>query len=567
MTQIILRLNYQTFFDGKETLIELLKPLDKDELLRAVSYLVNRSKTEKKAIITINNWFSDNDVKSELISRTPSNGSILNVFSSLKLLNYIFERDENTTEAIDKNEFELRLFKAYLLLNSEQDTTEESGQKKLPTDHDERIIASLLTLSYHDYDIQNYILHEVFLSQLIKSIEYFQFIEQHSILKHHLNLFLDKYKCSDWQEWIYKLLNIIIPVLGHNNDTYSEIRLKADDSFETNTLFLSLFSVPIEYTELPDFTTIRSSPLQKVNDHTFLVINKLFLIERIFKSVIFEFSLKINKEVSEEFRIRDFRSIYCDFFSEQVLLYQTIWKCFPSNSKYQKFKGEDFKSQGYSSEPDFYIRFKNKILLFESKDVILIGEEKISRDYSILSKGLKDKFLKVEKDGKTSKKAILQIIENIKRVFNEYYKKIDVSYNTDYVKVYPVLVTHDRQFDTPELNRLLNKWFREELDSTFDTNQKKQIKNLTIINIDTLIIYQEHFFKRGEYGLETLIDKYQAFAKPTFTTNYEKNIENYMNTSISFSAFVGNIFDKTNFKETPSFIEAYIKKLNIPTVE
>lgn len=38
MTQMILRLNYQTFFDSKETLIELLKPLGKDELLRAVLF-------------------------------------------------------------------------------------------------------------------------------------------------------------------------------------------------------------------------------------------------------------------------------------------------------------------------------------------------------------------------------------------------------------------------------------------------------------------------------------------------------------------------------------------------
>lgn len=562
MTQIILRLNYETYFNDSETIENLLSKFKRNELLQAATYLINRAKSEKSATETINNWFSNEGVRLELLSKSGINKSILNVFSSLQLLSYISTMEDSEESIVyTKDEFEICLFKAYLLLNSQQDVVEEKGQKNLPVDSHERLQASLLTLTYHDYDIQNYVLHEIFLSQLIKSIEFFQFLEKHDILQFHLNHFLNKYNCSTWQDWVVKLLNIILPIITHNNDTYSEISLKTDKDFFQNKLFLTLFSIPIEYVEFPDFIQIRSNPLLKIDDDKFIIINKVFLVERIFKSVIFEFSLKINKEIEREKRIKDFRSLYCDFFSEQILLYSITNNCFPK--KNVKFAGESFKNQGYSSEPDFYVRVKNKILLFESKDVILKGEEKLSRDYKILSAGLKDKFLKVEKNGKVSKKAILQLIENVERIVNKFYTKIDIDYNNEHLRIYPILVTHDRQFDAPNINRILNIWFKEELVTKFEKNHIEKIKNLVVINIDTLILYQEHFKMRGIYGLEIIIDKYIESTKYIRGRTPRESQSNYLNSSISFSNFCANYFESKRSNQIPNFIDTYIKKLKI----
>lgn len=565
MTKLTLRLNYSTYFNQNDTIEDLLAPFGKMDLLRAVSYLINRTKSEKNAVETISNWFNDLKIKSELILKTKDNTSILNICSSLNLLTYIAEKaDSNTEEIISPNDFEIRLFKTYLLLNSEQDKIEEAGQKNLPIDgSEEKLNASLLTLLYHDYDLQNYFLQEIFLVQLIKSIDFFQFIEKDDKLKNHLSLFLSNYNCKSWSEWISNLLNLIVPILNHSDETYSEFRLDKDENFDTNTTFLSLFTIPLEYEELPDFINLRSNPILKINDETFIIINKLFLIERIFKSLVFEFSLKINKQVKEEYRLKDFRANYCDYFSEQTLLYNALSNCFPNNYKWIKIKGEDFKKIKYSSEPDYYIRFKNKVLIFESKDVILKGNEKHSRDYSILSKCLKEKFLKIEKDNIISKKAILQIIENIKRIFDKYYDKIDTDYKTEFLNFYPILVVHDRQFDTPELNRLISKWFKKELEKVFNKNEQSKINDLVIINIDTLILYQEHFKKRGKYGLEIMINKYFEFIKPRLCKNQKELEQKYLETSISFSVFIAREFDKTDFKKVPSFIDEYINKLNL----
>ncbi len=506
MTSITVRLKYEDFFDDSESIENLIKYFSKDDLFRITSLLNAKIRLNQSSIETVNDWFSLRKSKNILIPKIKDKEShIINSYSNLTLLSQIANSSE-LNQNIETDDFELKLFKLYLLLNSQQDTLEVLNFSKIRTlESSERISASLLQLSYHDYDLNNYVLAEVFLTQLIKSIEFLKFIE--SELNQHLVSFLKKYNCNDWQDWIKKLLNIIVPILTHDNLKYSEIELKDEDISEIGT-FLDLFCNKIELEEKPDFIILRSNPIHKKNDNSYIVINKLFLVERIFKSIIFEFSLDVNNRVAGSHKLKNFRSNYCDNFSEQKLLYKLLNSSFPGNSKYIKINGNEFVNKNYNGEPDYYVRFKNKILLFESKDVILKGEEKQSRDYLILKEALKSKFVKTEKKGKTNNKAILQIIENIKRFLNKFYKEIDTTYDTNNIKFYPILVTHDRQFDTPELNRLINKWFRAELENFFNKSEILRIQDLTILNIDSIVLYQENFRQRGKAGLEILINDY-----------------------------------------------------------
>ena len=178
------------------------------------------------------------------------------------------------------------------------------------------------------------------------------------------------------------------------SEKFTEIELKDDDIEEVGT-FLDLFCNTVELKEKPDFIILRSNPIHKKSDNSYIIINKLFLVERIFKSIIFEFSLDINKIVPKEHKLKDFRANYCDNFSEQKLLYKFIYNSFPNNSKYIKVDGNEFLNKKYIGEPDYYVRFKNKVLLFESKDVILKGDEKQSRNYLTLKEALQSKFLKI----------------------------------------------------------------------------------------------------------------------------------------------------------------------------
>lgn len=559
------RVNYNTYFpNGTDTIEELLSSFKKVDLQKIASLLIAKSTNEINAKNSIEKWFSDSSISGELIKSTPNNRSLLNPISGLSILEYIISKEDIVIDnELDTNEFELRLFKAYLLFNSNQEKIEEDGLKNNPDDKDvDYLPVTIMMLAYHDYDIANYNLQYIFLTQLIKSIEFFNFLENDERFTEHLKVFLEKYSVSSWQDWIKNILPIILPVLDHNDETYSKIILEDDENLSFRTNFLKMFSIPLEYKEIPDFVGVRSNPLIQIDEKTFIVNSKLFLVERIFKSLTFEFSLNINEIVPDESKLNDFRGLFCDAFSEQTLLYKVVSNSFPKNNKYIKIKGEDFKEEGYSAEPDYYVRFKNKVLLFESKDVILTGKQKQSHNYEIVSKALKEKFLKIEKKGSITNKAILQIIENIDRVFNKFYNNIDTDYNEDSIRIYPILVVHDRQFDTPGLNKIINNWFEKEIKEKFTAQQIQRINKLTIINIDTFILFQEHFSKRGEIGLEVMIDKYNEYIDRKFNSIIRRDINNFMESFISFNKFGEDYFRKNKII-LPNYIDEYISKLMI----
>lgn len=278
-----------------------------------------------------------------------------------------------------------------------------------------------------------------------------------------------------------------------------------------------------------------------------LILYKLFLVEKLFKSIQFQFSLEINKEVEKKYRLKDFRSDHCDNFSEQVLTYKVVENSFPKKN-WIRISGENFKLKDYKTgEPDYYVRFKNKVFLFESKDVVLKGGEKQSRDYSIIKEALKDKFYWVKKKNKIKSKAILQLIENIKKILDKFYSQCDIDYKSDTIKIYPILIVHDRQYEALGVNKLLIKWFDEELAKIKNDYNISNIKNITVLNIDTMLFFQETLKQRGKSRLEKLIDDYH---KANLNPTYFKSFDNFMQTT----------FDKKNLK-LPNYVRNYATKI------
>ena len=89
--------------------------------------------------------------------------------------------------------------------------------------------------------------------------------------------------------------------------------------------------------------------------------------------------------------------------------------------KYIQKSGEEIKNTyNIDAEPDYYIRNGNKIYLFESKDILIPSEVKISNDYTKITAELKKRLYYEEKgDGSISKKAILQLLYNIKKLLKK----------------------------------------------------------------------------------------------------------------------------------------------------
>jgi len=560
-----LRIKYSDLFDDNPLpFADYFIGASKENLFASIPLLVNLASPggEKSAAELVNEWFSlaNQTIKQNILGKLNQGNSIASIISSLKLAEYITDNQFATTQTISDAEFELNLFKAYLVLNEEQDDLESTNLPKLPQGGgDESFMAWMLMYSYHNYDLSNYQIWDIIAPQVVKSITFFQYLNNRPKLQPHLAYFLNMFGVADWQAWVKQYLAVVFPALQSKNISYFDFNVTQDADYNSNCHFLDNLCVGANTHRLSDFITLRSFPLMKIFAGRYRVINKLFLMEKMFKSLQFLFSININNALPAQQQLADFRADHCDKFSEQTILYDVLKKSFPK--KWTHISGEGFKEKGYSAEPDYYIRFKNKLFLFESKDVVLTGAEKQSRDYPILKKALKKKFYKIEHNGNIQKKAILQIIGNIKRILDHYYTQCDIGYNGDAIKIYPILVTHDRQFDSPGVNKLLLHWFNEELDNIKGTHNISNIKPLTVVNIDTFILHQEAFKSRGKVRFEDLIVAYHEAMSIIQPKKAGSQLKAVQRAHLSFNHFVESYFDKYKLRKKPTFLREYFEEL------
>ena len=175
-----------------------------------------------------------------------------------------------------------------------------------------------------------------------------------------------------------------------------------------------------------------------------------------------------------------------------------------------EFTGAEMKASGIDAEPDYYIRRGNYVFPFESKDILITAETKTSRDFNLISEAFKSKFYFEDVGVKISNKAVLQIVKNIGRILR-MEMPFDNVYKARSLRIYPVLVIHDQQYNLVGLNIFVNEWFVAEIQKLKDTGvDVDRVEKLTIIDIDTLIYYQDVFMSR-KLILDKVIDEYYHF--------------------------------------------------------
>lgn len=565
-TRLGKRLKFDEVFDekplGKE---EYLIGFGREILMQTVPSLISAIyKSEyKTASGLIENWLSSQpEIKDSILKKFKDNDTILNISSSLDFAEFVLTNEKIMVERTKSDdEITLDTIKAYLLFNNDQEEAEK-GLQIIESESDFEPLASLvISMNFHDYELNNYELVDIFFSELGKSIEFFKYLEQTESLKTHLEIFLNKYNCKNWNEWLTKYLPIIGPIVTDENQSFNDLQLSKDENFERNKQFLSMFSTANNPKVAPDYITIRTTPLMKIAEDKFRIISKQFILEKLYKSIQFEFSLSINKLVKKEQQIKDFRAIHCDDFSEQTLVYKFVNQSFPN--KWIKKSGSDFKAVNYDGEPDYYVRFKNKIFLFESKDVILTGKEKQSRDSKVLNLALKKKFYKIEntRGEIVKKKAILQIIANIKDIFTESYSKID-QYNPEQVKIYPILIIHDKSFNSLGINQLLNVWFKNEVEHKFTLTQQLRIRPLVVLDISTLILYHE-LLRSRRIRLEEIIIKYgEEMNLKNSKVKRTRNLDQeYMDKMLSFSSYMDADIKSRKIRNVPKYISEIAEQI------
>jgi hypothetical protein len=521
-------LEYSQVFNDNETLETLLSGFGKPHIMKLAAFLLgfrgSDSKFRDNAEFLKGLFSSVNaDFAKEIFAHIVQLESevkhplmIYNHLSNLKLFEYAFNHLEDAHELADQPS-EINLFKAYLFLNQENNRIANGNKYKVEQLPIQKKFAAIsFVLSIANYDIINYDKRDVIVSQVIRSIYLFEFLEKNDRTKRVLQEFYAHYNCAHWTDFLKKILPVIFICYQRKVEGLSDITISRDNDFDNMCQFVDRLIIDdvdpfVDY----DFINLRSKPLYKVQAGHYRVIFEIFLFELLHSGVYFKIS-NLNSQLPRTERISDFRGFYCDEFSEKYLLYSVLKRIY--EKKHICFSGEEILALGIEAEPDYYIRNGNKIFLFESKDVLMPAQVKASYDYELLEEEVKKKLYFDSANGRIKQKAILQLINNIKRVLDKSFS-FDQNYKALNAVVYPIIVLHHRHWEIMGLNSIIQIWFSDELDRLKALGYSvSNIKPITIIGIDTIILYQDLLiFKK--FKLDGLIDEFHSK-----TTNHNKNL-------------------------------------------
>ena len=487
-----------------------------------------------------------NEEEASLVLITP--------LTTLQLFEYSFDNLANVQ--IQSNaELEINILKSILLLNEKnillQDTA-FSSTKNVETELKPAALAIASTFPYAEFI--NYDKSEVLATQMIKSFFLFEYLESNEQTALILNNFLKYFDCEDWKSFLRKLVPLTFAFLSANKEAHIDIVIQPGEKYEEGCRFLDKLIVSdTEALQDYDFKKVRSKPFYKANKGVYRIIFGLFVLELVHKGVYFKLS-EINKSLPNEVKIKNFRSLYCDEFSERVLLYKTLNTIY--QNRYIEYNGAMMKERGIVGEPDYYIRNGSSLFLFESKDILINAEIKSTYDWKLYEEEFKKK-LYVEVDSeKTHNKAVLQLISNIKRSLLKEFP-FDTNYKPKSLYIYPIIILHDQQFNLAGLNVIINNWFNEELIKLKNLGLPIQrVQPITIINIDTLIFHQD-LFRVENITSCLIIDEYLKFITFDRKKKYLNDEHLKMHaerTILNFSLFLSNYVAEKNIRKVPKMI-------------
>ncbi|SDL98681.1 hypothetical protein [Chryseobacterium taihuense] len=525
MTRVVLRLEFHHIFpkDEKKDIIEYLKLISKFSLENIIGFF------NSNPSINFDNFFSNPVVGKEIFQKVKkycidnniySKPEVVSTEASIKISEIILANKDilitNNTIEDNTDRDEINLFKAFLLIN---ETINKSDNLSLDssTENIDKISDIMIALKFSTSDIGVY---EDVDSELLK-LAYVTSYKFESLLKFlsekEENEYLIDELCSFFKQTsiidLKKQVDFLVLqiLLFRQNKSF---KFKVDEP-ETIAFLDSLISEQIE--EDSDFLHLRNYPLYKMDKETYTIINAFFVLDKFTKSIKFLLKDCFNKKNNLKVNDRTFFNFYNKDFSENYLMKNVLNNIF-SKKYFNKHEVLETKE----SEPDYYIRHNKDLYIFEYKDVLIAKDVKISSDINKITKTLEGKFLTNPNNGKRI--GIGQIITHIEAISSNnfiYDKQIkkDKSYN-----IYPILLLSDRTLEIPGINHMLNKWFIENLNVE---NKYLNVKKLTIIDLDTLIFY-EQYLKNKDKNFKNLLDE-QLSKMSMSIKGYGKNIVEFEN--------------------------------------
>ena len=195
------------------------------------------------------------------------------------------------------------------------------------------------------------------------------------------------------------------------------------------------------------------------------------------------------------------RSLLGEEFSERFFFYALMKKCFGLN--YVNYCGEELEKALGKGMPDYYLRHRNRLFVFECKDVQMAAKKKLSGDYETIKKAIFEKYVA---NSKGHAKGIGQLANVIVEKIPNILSEVDKSAPNSVLFIYPVIVYFDDCFDVEGPNYLLNKEFQRIIGEK-KVSADYEVKDVVMVNIEQLMRL-ENFFADEKLDLAYLINSY-----------------------------------------------------------
>lgn len=544
MVKIITRLSYTTVFDDKINIDKLVNQTNQVAALTLLAtinkfeYKIHKSSDSEIKFI-LHEWItgSDTSFKKQVVNAfikhndrskltNPkkldfSSASIINRATTLRMIEiFLSKKACKSNKNIEFKDNAENLFKIYLLVSDEISERQDKVFKKWFSKNildNEKQIRLHLYFGLTQVDITNELINKRLIAEVFKFILFEKWSRKQEEYFSMLSEYLKTIGEANWYEYFNKIFLISrVSVDNYILSTKNNSEIKSILNF-----FSKRNEIENSWNELLE---IRKNPLFMVNSYEFLILDYLFLINKIFSGIYHDLIQISKSNVKNNFHLD-----YSKYFAEEYLLLHAIKLCF--GDSYIQFSEQKIKSQNSTrnienlSLPDYYIRNGNKLLLFEFKNSFLSNTKKINLNFDDIEFEIKEKFFY----NKKKKKAISQLVGFIKNTVAEKYLFFDKIPKVDKVRFYPILVVTDYTLCSIAFNKLFNEYFNLEA-SKLGKKTMQKTNPITIIHIDDFLYYNSYLKK-----LDTLIEQYHK---------YVKNINNF-DSMVSFSFYL----DSEKFKD------------------
>jgi len=337
------------------------------------------------------------------------------------------------------------------------------------------------------------------ITDLIKAMCFFNFLEYHTDYSIYIKEFLNKCGHKSTWEYVIGLINIIKQRWDNENKNKS-FSISCDDN--TKPLYDLLCINPITYRQnfenkIENHSFMKATPLFKFKD-IYVVLDWSYLYNKLYDGLVFDFFTRSGiKELQDFNTIPKFKIFIGKKITEEFTFQKLLTGIF--NKKYVHLLFPEDDSKG---EPDAYYRENNKVVLFEVKDSFFASNVLTSSSYLQIKSEIDKKY-------NNPKKGTGQLLKQIQRLKETSFEKkpyTELKKNPKNFIIYPVILYTDIHFGMPGVNNYISQELEEQLSSLNLKKSFRRIEKLTFLNLSFVIKY---FNCIKDIGLINILEKVQ----------------------------------------------------------